>query len=71
MTATMLTQDDMELIKTVLSRESEEDIITYWIGKNIDTDIKAEMIINDFEDCDKTALEIKNDLQSRNIIYSI
>ena len=67
-TATMLTQDDMELIKTVLSRESEDDIITYWIGKNIDTDIKADMIISDFDDPDRAAFAIKNDLQERDVI---
>ena len=68
-TATMLTHDDMDLIKTVLSRESEDEIITYWVGENIDTDIKADMIISDFEDSNKAALMIKNDLQNRNIIY--
>ena len=74
-TATMLTQDDMELIKTVVSRESENDIITYWIGKNIDTDIKADMIISDCDEqsrtefVEKAALMIKNDLKNRNIIY--
>ncbi|MCL1858971.1 MAG: GTP-binding protein [Oscillospiraceae bacterium] len=69
-TATMLTQDDMDLIKTVLTRESEGDIITYWIGKNIDTDIKADIIISDFEDSDRASLMIKKDLQDRNIIYN-
>ena len=68
-TATMLTQDDMELIKTVLSRESEDDIITYWIGKNVETDIKTDMVISTFEEPNKAALVIKNDLQNRNIIY--
>jgi len=68
-TATMLTQDDTELIRTVLSKEAEEDIITYWIGKSIDTDIKPDMIISDFEDSNKAALVIKHDLQNRNIIY--
>ena len=70
-TATMLTQDDMELIRTVVSPESENDIITYWIGKNIDTDIKADMIIADTEFAEKAALVIKNDMKNRNIIYSI
>jgi len=71
-TATMLTQDDMELIKTVLARESDGDIITYWIGESVDTDIKADMIVADYEligDANKAALMIKNDLQNRNIIY--
>jgi bifunctional enzyme CysN/CysC len=68
-TATMFAQDDMELIKTVLSRESDEDIITYWIGESVDTDIKTDMIISDFNDSNKAALMIKNDLQNRNIIF--
>jgi len=68
-TATMLTQDDMELIRTVVSPDSENDIITYWLGKDIDTDIKADMVISDFEDALRTALVIKDDLKNRNIIY--
>ena len=67
-TATMLNGEDMDLIKTVLARETEGDIITYWIGEGVDTDIKADMVISDFEDPDKTALLIKNDLKNKNII---
>jgi bifunctional enzyme CysN/CysC len=68
-TAPMLTGEDMDLIKTVLSRETEGDIITYWIGKSVDTDIRADMIISDYENPEKAALVIKNDLQNRNMIY--
>ncbi|MCL2813058.1 MAG: GTP-binding protein [Oscillospiraceae bacterium] len=68
-TATMLTGEDMDLIKTVVSQEAEEDITTYWIGKSVDTDIKADMIISEYEDPGKAALVIKNDLQNKNIIY--
>ena len=68
-TATMLTGEDMDLIETVLPQKAEGDIITYWIGKSVDTDIKADMIISGYEDPGKAALVIKNDLQNRNIIY--
>jgi len=68
-TATMLTQDDMDLIKTVLSREPE-NIITYWVGRSVDTDIKADMIIQDYSEPNKAALVIKHDLKDKNIIYS-
>ncbi|MCL1794883.1 MAG: GTP-binding protein [Oscillospiraceae bacterium] len=68
-TATMLTGEDMDLIKTVLPGEAEGEIITYWIGKSVDTDIKADMVVSDFEDSGKAALVIKNDLQNRNVIY--
>ena len=69
-TATNLTSDDIGLIKTVLSREPE-NIITYWIGANIETDIKPDMIIQDYAEPGKAALVIKNDMQERNIIYKV
>ena len=68
-TATMLTGEDMDLIKTVLSGEAEGEIITYWIGDSVDTDIKADMAIFDFGDPARAALMIKDDLQNRNVIY--
>ena len=67
-TATNLTDIDIELIKTVLPRESD-NIITYLIGGGENPDIAADIIISDFEDSGKAALIIKNDLQNRNIIY--
>ena len=69
-TATMLNGEDMDLIRTVLSRESEGDIITYWIGERVETDIRADMLIpDDSKDPGKAALMIKSDLQNKNIIY--
>ena len=64
-TATMLNQDDVELIKTVLSNDN---LLVYWVGEPIDTDIKADAVIED-DDYVKAALVIKNDLQDKNIIY--
>jgi len=68
-TATMLGGEDMDLIKTVLSRESEGDIVTYWIGEGTGVDIKADMTIPESEEPAKAALMIKHDLQNKNIIY--
>ncbi|MCL2100007.1 MAG: adenylyl-sulfate kinase, partial [Oscillospiraceae bacterium] len=67
-TATLLTEDDIGLIKTVVSREPE-NIITYWVGENIETDIKPDMTIKEYAEPEKTALVIKSDMQRRNIIY--
>jgi bifunctional enzyme CysN/CysC len=79
-TATSLTSEDIGIIRTVLSREPE-NIITYWIGESVETDIKPDMIIQDYSEAsealessgvsgaNKAALVIKSDLQDRNIIY--
>ena len=67
-TATMLTDGDVDLIKTVLSRESDDEIITCLIGRHTEQKIKADIMIPDYEDPKKAALIIKNDLQKRNII---
>jgi bifunctional enzyme CysN/CysC len=67
-TATNLTNDDIGLIKTVLSREPE-NIITYWVGESVETDIRPDMVIQDYSEANKAALVIKSDLQERNIIY--
>ena len=69
-TATNLTCEDIGLIKTVLSREPE-NIISYWVGDSVGTDIKPDMLIKDYAKPDKAALVIKSDLQDRNIIYKI
>jgi bifunctional enzyme CysN/CysC len=68
-TATMLNQEDIELIKTVLSQDC---VLVYWVGENVDTDIKVDAVIEDcygVDDSAKAVLVIKNDLQDKNIIY--
>ena len=68
-TATMLNQDDIELIKTVLSNDC---LLAYWIGESVETDIKVDAVIEDcygVDDCARAARVIKNDLQDKNIIY--
>ena len=68
-TATMINQDDVDLIKTVLSNDN---LLVYWVGESVGTDIKADTLIADCtgtEDSVKSALVIKNDLQDKNIIY--
>ena len=68
-TATALTSEDIGLIKTVISREPE-NVITYWVGAAA-TNIKPDMLIQDYSEPKKAALVIKSDMQDRNIIYKI
>ena len=67
-TATNLTGDDIGLIQTVLSREPE-NIISYWVGESAGTDIRPDMLVQDYAEPGKAALVIKSDMQERNIIY--
>ncbi len=65
-TAVNLTQEDLEIIKTVVDSERIE---TVWIGENVTTDIFYDLHIPVYESYEKAAIIIKEMLQERGIIF--
>jgi bifunctional enzyme CysN/CysC len=65
-TAIELTQDDLEIVKTVVHPEHIEVI---WIGEDITTDISYDLMISHPENVDEAVNQIKNVLQERGIIF--
>jgi bifunctional enzyme CysN/CysC len=61
-----LTQDDLEIVKTVVHPEHIEVI---WIGEDITTDISYDLMISHPENVDEAVNQIKNVLQERGIIF--
>lgn len=65
-TAIELTQDDLEIIKTVVHPECIEVI---WIGEDITTDITYDLMIAHPENGEEAVNQIKDLLQDRRIIF--
>jgi bifunctional enzyme CysN/CysC len=65
-TAIELTQDDLEIIKTVVDNERIE---TVWIGEDITTDISYDLHLPTYDTVEKAAVVIKGFLQERGIIF--
>lgn len=65
-TATRLTQNEVELIKTSIGSDS---VMVIWVGQSITTDIDYHIHISNFESEDEAAIEIKHYLQEAGIIF--
>jgi len=65
-TAIELTQDDLEIMKTVVHPERIEVI---WIGEDVTTDISFDLMVSHPENVDEAVNQIKNVLQERGIIF--
>ena len=65
-TAIELTQEDVEIIKTVINQEK---IGVIWVGEEITTDISCDLVVQYMESDELAVIAIKNLLQDRGIIY--
>ena len=65
-TAIELTQEDLEIMKTIITAEKIE---TIWVGDNLTTDIAYDMKIHDQSSVDETADKLKSMLQEKGIIF--
>jgi bifunctional enzyme CysN/CysC len=65
-TAIELTQDDLELIKTIVSPDRIEVV---WVGEDVTTDITYDLMILDPRNVDEAVEKIKNLLQERGVIF--
>ena len=64
-TAIELTQDDLEIVKTVVTPERIEVV---WVGGEVTTDIAYDLIIPDPHSVDAAVDRIKGMLQEKGII---
>jgi bifunctional enzyme CysN/CysC len=65
-TALELTQDDLEIMKTIITAEKIE---TVWVGDNLTTDISYDMRIHEENRPEETADKLKSMLQEKGIIF--
>jgi bifunctional enzyme CysN/CysC len=65
-TATRLTQEDLDIIKTIVNPERIEVI---WLGENVTTDISIDSKIPPVVNLDETVDSLKADLQEKGIIF--
>ena len=65
-TAIELTQDDLEIMKTIITAEKIE---TVWVGDNLTTDIAYDLRIHEESSADDTANKLKSMLQEKGIIF--
>ena len=65
-TAVELTQEDLEIIKTVVNSDRIE---TVWVGENVTTDIAYDLHLPCVESGEKAARAVKAFLQERGIIF--
>jgi bifunctional enzyme CysN/CysC len=65
-TAIELTQEDLEIMKTIITAEKIE---TVWVGENLTTDIAYDMRIHEGSSADETADKLKSMLQEKGIIF--
>jgi bifunctional enzyme CysN/CysC len=65
-TAIELTQDDLEIIKTVVDSDRIE---TVWIGEDVTTDIAYDLHLPTYDTVEKAAVVIKGFMQDRGIIF--
>lgn len=65
-TATELSQHDLDIIKPTVNSDSIE---TIWIGENVTTDIKCNLLIPKINTLERVVEEIKVMLQERGILF--
>jgi bifunctional enzyme CysN/CysC len=65
-TAIELTQDDLEIIKTIIEQERIEVV---WLGEDVTTDIAYDLIIPDPKNLGEAVDTVKNLLRERGIIF--
>ena len=65
-TATDLTQEDLEIMKTIITSDKIE---TIWIGENATTDIAYDIQIHRPDNLEESANKIKSLLQDKGIIF--
>jgi len=65
-TAIELTQDDLEIMKTIITAEKIE---TVWVGDQLTTDIAYDLRIHEETNTDETADKLKSMLQEKGIIF--
>jgi len=65
-TAIELTQEDLEIMKTIITAEKIE---TVWVGDNLTTDIAYDMRIHEESSSEETADKLKSMLQEKGIIF--
>ena len=65
-TAIELTQEDLEIMKTIITAEKVE---TVWVGDNLTTDIAYDMRIHEESSSNETADKLKSMLQEKGIIF--
>jgi bifunctional enzyme CysN/CysC len=65
-TAIELTQDDLEIMKTIVDQERIEVV---WLGEDVTTDIAYDLIIPDPANLDEAVGTVKNLLRERGIIF--
>ena len=66
LTASELTQADMEIMKTAVSAEKIE---TVWIGENVTTDIAYDFKLTQYENVNESVDILKSHLQNKGIIF--
>ena len=66
LTASELTQEDMEIMKTAVSPEKIE---TVWIGENVTTDIAYDLQLTQHENIAESVDILKSHLQNKGIIF--
>lgn len=65
-TAIELTQDDLEIIKTIVSPDRIEVV---WVGEEVTTDITYDLLVPDPKNVDEAVERIKSLLQERGVIF--
>lgn len=65
-TAVELTQDDLEIITTVVNPERIEVV---WVGEDVTTDIACDLVIPHPESVEEAVDRVKRLLQERGIIF--
>lgn len=65
-TAIELTQDDLEIMKTIVDQERIEVV---WLGEDVTTDIAYDLIVPDPTNLDEAVGTVKNLLRERGIIF--
>jgi bifunctional enzyme CysN/CysC len=65
-TATELFQNDLDIVKTTVNSDKIE---TIWIGENVTTDIKYDLLIPSHDSIEKVVAKIKVILQEEGIIF--
>lgn len=65
-TAIDLTQDDLEIIKTIVNPDKTSVV---WLGENIKTDIACNLQLPSGDDIENSVNKIKGILQDKGIIF--
>jgi bifunctional enzyme CysN/CysC len=67
-TAIELTQDDLEVVKTIIDPERIEVV---WLGEEVSTSISCDLIIHDPRNLEESVGMIKNMLRERGSIFKV